>query len=482
MMNASTAARSPSDPGGPDLRAVFDRQREAFLRDGTPELSRRRADLAKLARGIREDAERIAGVIATDFGNRSAGETLLAEVLTTLTAIRHTSRHLARWMRPRRVTVGLELMPARARILCQPLGVIGIISPWNYPFALAVTPLAAALAAGNRVIVKPSELTLRTSDFLADFLTRLFPAEQVAVVQGGPETGAAFARLPLDHLFYTGSTSVGREVMKAAAENLTPVTLELGGKSPCIVAEDADFARAVDSIIYGKLLNAGQTCIAPDYVFIPEAWRDRFVERARQAVKRLYPTLADNPDYTSIVNDRHYRRLLSYVEEARTSGATVIEINPGGAPIEPATRKLAPMLVLNPIDSLAVMREEIFGPVLPVKTYHRLDEAIDYINARPHPLALYYFGSSADRRDGVLQRTRSGGVTVNDTLLHVACEGLPFGGIGASGMGSYHGEARFLTFSHRRSVFLQSRISGIWLLRPPFGPLFAKMIKLLLAR
>jgi len=220
----------------------------------------------------------------------------------------------------------------------------------------------------------------------------------------------------------------------------------LGGKSPCIVAEDADFARAVDSIIYGKLLNAGQTCIAPDYVFIPEAWRDRFVERARRAVRRLYPTLADNPDYTSIVNDHHHRRLLSYVEEARACGATVIVINPAAAPIEPDTRKPAPILVLDPNDSLAVMRDEIFGPVLPVKTYHRIEEAIDYINARPNPLSLYYFGANADRRDTVLQRTRSGGVTVNDTLLHVACEGLPFGGVGASGMGSYHGEAGFLTF------------------------------------
>jgi coniferyl-aldehyde dehydrogenase len=475
-------AQSRSCSGNPGLRALLDCQREAFLRDGTPSLAQRRADLAKLAHAIRDNAERIADVISADFGNRSAGETLLAEVWTTVTAIRHTSRHLGRWMKPRRATVGLELMPARARILYQPLGVVGIISPWNYPFSLAMAPLVAALAAGNRVIIKPSELTPRTSKFVAKFLSGLFPMEQVTVVEGGPETGAAFARLPFDHLFYTGSTAIGREIMKAAAATLTPVTLELGGKSPCIVANDADLAQAVDSIVHGKLLNAGQTCIAPDYVFIPEGWRDRFVARARYAVTRLYPTLAENPDYTSIINDRHYRRLLSYIGEARMLGTAVVEINPDGAPIDPATRKLAPMLILEPDDRLAVMREEIFGPVLPVKTYRRLDEAIDYINARPSPLALYYFGDNVDRRNAVLHRTRSGGVTVNETLLHVACEALPFGGIGASGMGAYHGEAGFLTFSHRRSVFLQSRLGATRLLRPPFGRLFATMMKLLLAR
>ncbi|HTV88974.1 MAG TPA: coniferyl aldehyde dehydrogenase [Stellaceae bacterium] len=461
-----------------DLNDAFDRQRQAFRRDGIPPLPQRRADLAKLARAIRRDAERIARVITADFGNRAAGETLLAEVLTTLISIRHTSRHLARWMRSRRVPVGLELMPARARIICQPLGVVGIISPWNYPFSLAIAPLAA----GNRVIVKPSELTPRTSAFLAEFLGGLFPAEQVAVVQGGPQTGAEFARLPFDHLFYTGSTAVGREVMKAAAENLTPLTLELGGKSPCIIAEDADLPRAVGRIVFGKLLNAGQTCIAPDYVFIPEAARDRFVACARRAVRRLYPSVADNPDYTSIVSERHYRRLLAHVEEARASGAAVIELSPDPPPSAPGTRKIAPVLVLDPDDGLAIMREEIFGPVLPVKTYRRIEEAIDYVNNRPPPLALYYFGADAVRRDAVLQCTRSGGVTVNDTLLQFACESLPFGGVGASGLGAYHGEAGFLTFSHRRSVFLQSRISGTSLLKPPFGWRFAMMIKIMLAR
>jgi coniferyl-aldehyde dehydrogenase len=360
--------------------------------------------------------------------------------------------------------------------------VVGIISPWNYPFQLAMMPLLAALAAGNRIMLKPSELTPRTAALMAELLGGLFSSNKVATVLGGAEIGAAFARLPFDHLLYTGSTAVGRLVMQAAAENLTPVTLELGGKSPCIIAEDARLNSAVESIVHGKLLNAGQTCIAPDYVLVPEAKREEFINLAGQAVRKLYPSLAANADYASIVNDRHYRRIAQYVQEAKAKGVRVVELNPAQETLDAADRKLPPTLVIDPGDELQVMRDEIFGPVLPVKTYRRLDDALDYINRQPRPLALYYFGADAKQRDQVLNRTISGGVAVNETLLHVAVEELPFGGVGASGIGAYHGEIGFQTFSHRRSVFLQSRLNGTWLLRPPFDRYSEMVLKLLLRR
>jgi coniferyl-aldehyde dehydrogenase len=482
MTAMNAAVLRPEGAGATEaLGAVLARQRAAFLRDGPPSLARRRADLARLGKAIRANAARLAEVISADFGNRSRHESLIAEAFTTLAGLRHTSRHLARWMRPKRVSVGLELLPGRARILYQPVGVVGIISPWNYPFQLSIMPLMAALAAGNRVMLKPSELTPRTAEFIAGFLAGIFPSEQVATVLGGAEIGAAFARLPFDHLFYTGSTAVGRLVMQAAAANLTPVTLELGGKSPCILGDDAAMKGAVESIVHGKLLNAGQTCIAPDYVLVPEHKREEFIALAERAVAKFYPRLAGNPDYTSIVNERHYRRIQHYLDEAKAKGARVVELNPSGETLA-GERKLAPCLVIEPDDELALMREEIFGPVLPVKTYRRLEDALDYVNRRPRPLALYYFGTDVAKRDRVLEHTISGGVSVNETLMHVLVEDLPFGGIGASGVGAYHGEAGFQTFSHRKGVFLQSRWNGAWLLRPPFGRVADFMIRLLMKR
>jgi coniferyl-aldehyde dehydrogenase len=482
MSVVSVADLRGASAASSEMRAILERQRAAFLKDGPPPLAERRADLAKLKAAIRGNTERIAEVISADFGNRSRHETLLAEIFTTLSGIRYASRHLAKWMRPKRVSVGIEFMPARARILYQPVGVVGIISPWNYPFQLAMMPLLAALAAGNRVMLKPSELTPRTSAFMAELLGGIFSSTKIATVLGDAEMGAAFARLPFDHLLYTGSTSVGRLVMQAAAENLTPVTLELGGKSPCIVGEDALLPSAVDSIVHGKLLNAGQTCIAPDYVLVPEAKREEFINLAGQAVRKLYPSVRSNPDYTSIVNERHYRRIQQYIHEAKAKGVRVVELNPTQESVDAAERKLAPTLIVDPGDELAVMRDEIFGPVLPLKSYRRLDNALDYVNQRPRPLALYYFGVDAKRRDEVLRRTISGGAAVNETLLHVAVEGLPFGGIGASGMGAYHGEVGFQTFSHRKSVFLQSRINGTWLLRPPFDRFTEMLLKALMRR
>jgi coniferyl-aldehyde dehydrogenase len=466
-------------PIAADMRGIFDAQRVAFLRSRAPSLQERRADLKKLADAIGRVDDRLAAAISADFGSRSRHETKLGEVFPAQAAIRHTLRHLRRWMRPKRVAVGLELMPASARILYQPIGVVGIISPWNYPFNLAIVPLVAALAAGNRVMLKPSELTPRTSELLAELLGSLFPPEQVATILGGPDIGQAFARLPFDHLFYTGSTAVGRLVMQAAADNLTPVTLELGGKSPCIIADDAALPGAVESIMHGKLLNAGQTCIAPDYVLLPAQRLDEFVALATATAKKFYPTLAQNPDYTSIVNDRHYGRVANYVAEAKANGIRAVEINPGNDALAASARKLAPTLLIEPGDDLAVMREEIFGPVLALKTYRSLDEAIAYVNEHPRPLALYYFGTDTGKRDDVLRRTVSGGATVNGTLFHFAAENLPFGGIGPSGIGAYHGEFGFQTFSHRKGIFLQSRLSGTRFLYPPFGRLTDLMLKLL---
>jgi coniferyl-aldehyde dehydrogenase len=461
-----------------DLFAVFEAERAAFLRAGAPSLQERRADLKKLSDAIGRSTDRLAAAISADFGSRSRHETELGEVFPAQSAIRHTLHHLAAWMRPKRVSVGLELVPAAARILYQPVGVVGIISPWNYPFNLAIVPLVAALAAGNRIMLKPSELTPRTANFLAELLAGLFPSEQVATIVGGPETGQAFAKLPFDHLLYTGSTAVGRLIMQAAAENLTPVTLELGGKSPCILGEDAALPKAVESIVYGKLLNAGQTCIAPDYVLLPKHRLEEFVGLATATVRKFYPTLAGNADYTSIINERHYRRIAQYVAEAKAKGARVVEINPAHDALPADARKLPPTLVIEPGDDLAVMQEEIFGPVLPIKTYRALDDAIDFVNRRPRPLALYYFGADTRKRDEVLRKTISGGAAVNTTLFHFVAENLPFGGIGASGIGAYHGEFGFQTFSHRKGVFLQSRLNASRLLHPPFGRLTDLLLRI----
>ena len=462
--------------------AILSRQRQAFMQSGAPVIGERREDIRRLRDAVRQQAPRVAAAISADFGNRSVQETMVADIWPVLSSARHTLDHLASWMKPKRVSVGLELLPGRARLLYQPVGVVGIISPWNYPFQIAIVPLIAALAAGNRAMLKPSELTPRTSEFLAEFLDKLFPQEKVATVLGGPETGAAFASLPFDHLFYTGSTSVGRRIMRAAAENLTPVTLELGGKSPCVVGEDGVSPATAQSVAFGKLLNAGQTCIAPDYALVPQARREDFIGLISQAITRLYPSLRGNPDYTSIVNDRHYDRVTGLLDEARRRGVRIVEINPANEALPPAERKLAPCLLIDPPDDLAVMREEIFGPILPILSYDGLDQAIEHINSRPRPLALYYYGSREADRDKVLSRTVSGGASINETLMHIVVENLPFGGIGPSGMGAYHGEYGFQTFSHRKGVFLQSRINGSSILRPPFGRAANAMLRFMLNR
>jgi coniferyl-aldehyde dehydrogenase len=373
-------------------------------------------------------------------------------------------------------------MPARAAIQKQPLGVVGIISPWNYPVYLALDPLVGALAAGNRALIKPSELTPQTSDLLKQLIGEVFEPEQVSVVTGGPEIGIAFSKLAFDHLVFTGSTSVGKLVMRAAAENLVPVTLELGGKSPAIVSDNFSLKSAAEKIIHGKLLNAGQTCIAPDYALVPKGRLDAFVEELKAQVAAQYPRLESNPDYTSIATQRHYDRLLGLITDAKEKGATIVEANPAGESLSSTSRKIAPTFVVGATSDMTVMQDEIFGPILPVIGYGTLDEAIDFVNERPRPLALYYFDHDDRRVQRVLDRTVSGGVTINDTLLHAGQEDLPFGGVGPSGIGHYHGVEGFETFTKKKPIFYQSRISGAGMLNAPYKKSLETMLRFLIGR
>jgi coniferyl-aldehyde dehydrogenase len=456
-------------------------QRTAFAHE-PPDAARRIRALGALLKAVRARREEFVQAISDDFGGRARQETLLLEVFPLVDNIRHAMRHLRQWMRPRPAAPGWQFLPGRARVVYQPLGVVGVIGAWNYPLLLSLSPLAGALAAGNRVMLKPSELAPRTAKLLARLVSDLFPADYVTVVTGGPEIGAAFASLAFDHLLFTGSTRVGKMVMRSASENLTPVTLELGGKSPALVHPDFPAQTAAARIMAGKLYNAGQTCIAPDYVLVEAGAREEFVRLASAAAATMYPRLVGNPDFTRIVNREHYRRLRDLVGDAIQKGAEMLEVNPAGESANEQNRVFLPTFLWNVRDGMSVMREEIFGPVLPVVAYRSLDEAIEYVNARPRPLALYYFDRNSKRVEAVLSRTTSGGVTVNDTILHIAQNDLPFGGVGPSGMGSYHGFDGFLTFSKKKGVFLQSRFTTLGMLRPPYGELARRMSDFLIGR
>jgi coniferyl-aldehyde dehydrogenase len=435
-----------------------------------------------LQKALRARREEFVQAISEDFGGRARQETLLLEVFPLVDTIGHAIRHLPQWMRPRPAAAGWQFLPGRARVVYQPLGVVGVIGAWNYPLLLSLSPLVSALAAGNHVMLKPSELAPRTADLLARLVSELFPADYVTVVTGGPETGAVFGALPFDHLLFTGSTRVGKLIMRAASEHLTPVTLELGGKSPALVHPDFPAQTAAARIMAGKLYNAGQTCIAPDYALVEAGAREEFVRLASEAASTMYPRLVGNPDFTRIVNREHYQRLRGLVEDAALKGAGMLEVNPACETANEQNRVFPPTLLWNVSDQMTVMREEIFGPVLPVVTYRSLDEAIEYVNARPRPLALYYFDRNSKRVEAVLARTTSGGATVNDTIFHIAQNDLPFGGVGPSGMGSYHGFDGFLTFSKKKGVFLQSRFTTLGMLRPPYGALARRVTDFLIGR
>ncbi len=477
----TAAAHEPtesSERSSSDLTATLRRMKDAQRRSGAPPYEDRIRSLEKLERVLAARKNAIVEAISRDFGNRSKHESLVSEIFLVQGAIKHAKARLREWMEPEERETGFVFLPARVELLPQPLGVIGIISPWNYPVQLALSPLVGVLAAGNRAMLKPSELVPETSALLRDLIAETFPDDQVTVVTGGADVGEQFSRLPFDHLVFTGSTRVGKLVMRAASENLVPVTLELGGKSPTLVAPDFSMSVAAERIISGKLFNAGQTCIAPDYVFVPEASRDAFVEACRSAVARMYPTLDKNADYTSIVSDRHRARLQGYLADAKERGAKVIELNPAGENLE-SSRKMAPALVLETTEEMAVMQEEIFGPILPVLTYKSFDEAVAYVNDHPRPLALYVFSHDRATTDKVIAGTMSGGVTINETMLHVAQDDLPFGGVGPSGMGHYHAREGFESFTKKRPVFRQARLNTTGLLRPPYGKTVDRLLRFL---
>ena len=462
--------------GEREIDRVLAVQKAAFAADPAPPRETRLQWLDGIIRALEKNEARIVEAINADFGARAAEESIVSEIIVTVGAARLAKRKLARWMRPRPIKTPLHMLPGRSRLEPQPLGVVGIVSPWNYPVQLALSPAIAALAAGNRVMLKPSELTPRTSELLKEMLSAEIDESVLAVIIGGVETGQAFTRAPFDHLLYTGSTAVGQKVAEAAAKNLTPVTLELGGKSPAIIDESADLAKAARSIAHGKMFNAGQTCVAPDYVLAPRGKVDAAVDAIVAATRKLYPEIDTTPDYTSIISDRHFARLKALVEEARDAGAKIVEVGSSNA-LYPQ-RKMPLTIVVEPPANIRLMKEEIFGPVLPVLGVASSDDAIGYVNRGERPLALYWFGREKSARDKVLTRTISGGVTVNDTLWHVAQEHLPFGGVGKSGMGVYHGEAGFKTFSHMKPVFYQSRFANATLLHPPFGPKTKKVLDL----
>ncbi|MBR9826641.1 MAG: coniferyl aldehyde dehydrogenase [Alphaproteobacteria bacterium] len=452
------------------MKAILAAQKAAFRDERHRPLDKRKGDLDRLADLCRKNADAITDAISEDFGTRARQESTIAELAFVIQDAAHIKKHLSRWARPRRVAVPMTLMPGKAVIRREPIGVAGIISPWNYPFQLAMAPLAAALGAGCRAVIKPSEVSPATSELMKRLIAEHYEEDHVSVVTGGPAVGEAFTKLKWDHLFYTGSTQIGRLVAMAAADNLVPVTLELGGKSPAIVTPDYPSEQAAKSIAWGKLFNAGQTCVAPDYVLAPNGRESALGQAIIDVAQHQFPEASSDDAYTSIVSDRHYDRLNAMIEEARASGAEVLQPEHDSQAAQ-AARKIPPTVVINPSDELAMMQEEIFGPILPVKGYAELEGALDYVNDRERPLALYVYSTDKRQAQRVLDGTISGGAGVNINLLHLSVPDLPFGGVGASGQGAYHGETGFQAFTHERSVFETGKWHPSRLLAPPYGKL-----------
>ena len=465
------------------MQSILDRQRAAYLAEGIVTSETRIDRLERAVRVVKKHQKAFVQAMNEDFGHRSEHQSLFTDVASSIGPLRHAQQNLKRWQKKdkRKVTPGiLALLGAKAWVEYQPLGVVGVISPWNFPVNLTFTPLAGVLSAGNRCMIKPSEYTPATSAAMAAGFAEEFDEEEIAVITGGPQTGADFSGLAFDHLLFTGATSVAKHVMRAASENLVPVTLELGGKSPVIISPKADMAPTTDALMAGKMMNAGQICLAPDYVFVPRDRMGEFVESSKRSVAKMYPTLLDNPDYTSVINARHFERINGYVDEARERGVEVVEINPADEDFrQQSAHKIAPTLLIDPPEDSAVMQEEIFGPVMPIKSYESLDETLDYVNSHDRPLGLYYFGTDQEETQRVLNQTTSGGVTLNDVVMHVAQEDLPFGGVGPSGMGAYHGEDGFRTFSHAKAVFKQATFNPAEKLglRPPYGDKLMGLLK-----
>ncbi|TQV88423.1 coniferyl aldehyde dehydrogenase [Aliikangiella coralliicola] len=453
-------------------REIFELQQRAFRESPFPEEKLRKQQLVALRKAIIKHQDKLVKAISADFGCRSFDETLLADILPTVLNIDHTIKHLREWMKPEKRSVAMLFQPAQARIMYQPLGVVGIMAPWNYPVYLSLGPLIAAIAAGNRAMIKPSEYCPYGNRVLNEIIEDAFSVDEVCMIEGGADVAAEFTQLPFDHLLFTGSTNVGKKVMAAAAENLTPVTLELGGKSPAIVAPDVTADFAVERILYGKCLNAGQTCVAPDYILCPEDKLDELISAFKTRFQQLYPDI-DNGDYTSIVNDAQHARLKSWLKDAQEKGAEIISL---AEPGESRQRSMPLQLVTKVNTSMTIMQEEIFGPILPIIAYKDLKQAIQIVHSQPRPLALYLFTLSQRLENQVLRHTHAGGVCINDTVTHVGQDDLPFGGIGPSGMGSYHAREGFLTFSKAKSIFKRGRFNSAKMAFPPYGNLVHRLI------
>lgn len=457
------------------MLAQLHRMKDAFLEEGFVTYETRIDRLNRLEKLLHENRDVLCAAMSEDFGHRSLHQSLVTDFYASFETIKFNRDNLKKWMKneKRKPPLPLRLIGTKAHIQYQPKGVVGNITTWNFPTYVAVGPTANIIAAGNRVMVKLTEVTPKTSELMKQLFAKYFNETEIVGVTGGPEVGAAFAELPLDHILFTGATSVGRHIMQAAVKNLTPVTLELGGKSPVIISRSYDMKEAAERIFTGKALNSGQVCISPDYCFVPEEKLNDLLTHAENHIKAMFPTMLNNPDYTSVVNERHQQRILGYLNDARAKGADVREINPAGENFsqQKATHKLPLSIVVNPGDDLQIMQNEIFGPVLCIKTYKNVDECIRYINSHPRPLALYYFGFDKPEQDRVLHNTTSGGVVVNDVLAHAGLEDAPFGGIGHSGMGNYHGLDGFRTFSHAKTVMTQSKINMMKYtgMIPPYG-------------
>ena len=450
-----------------EMKKVLDLQKQLHIQEGPPSVQLRKDRLDRCVSMVKKYQNPIILALQEDFGNRDPVMSVATEVLSAIGPLEHAKKNLSRWMKPekRRAEIAplgplLSLMGARARIEYQPKGTVGCISPWNFPVNLVLAPMGGILAAGNRVMVKPSEITPSTSAVMKSMFEEYFDQVEIAVFTGDAEVGAAFSSLPFDHMLFTGGTAIAKHVMKAASENLVPITLELGGKSPVIIGKDSDVGRAAIRVMQGKTMNAGQICLAPDYALVPKEKVSEFVEKSVNAVSAMYPSLKDNDDYTSIINEKHFDRIQDYLKDAKDKGAEIIEINPSEEDFSQQPHyKIPPTLVLNPTEDMKLMQEEIFGPVLPIKSYEKIEDTVDYINTKNRPLGLYYFGDNKKEQDYVLKHTTSGGVTVNDVISHITQENLPFGGVGPSGMGSYHGYDGFKEFSHAKSIYKQTKIN-----------------------
>ena len=483
-MNAPQDINVDNDPITQKMMAVLEAQRADYIAEGFVSAEARIDRMRRGMNSVSKFQDQLVDALNQDFGCRPRELSMLTDISASIMPFKSAIKHVKGWMKPekRKSTFPLGLLGGRSRIEYQPLGVVGVISPWNFPVNLTFAPMADIMAAGNRVMIKPSEFTPTVSEVMAEVVKDAWDEKEVAIFTGGPEVGAAFSGLPFDHLLFSGATSIARHIMAAAAKNLVPVTLELGGKSPVLISRSADIKKAVNRIMLGKTMNAGQICLAPDYLMVPEEKLDEIVAEVQTIVAEMYPKLLDNPQYTSVVNDRHYQRLNDNITDARAKGAEVIECNPAGEDFagQQGTHKIPPTIIKNPTEDMRVLEEEIFGPLLPIKTYKNFGETIDYVNANPRPLAVYYFGEDSGEERAVLDRTTSGGVCLNDVIMHIMQEDLPFGGVGPAGMGSYHGYDGFKTFSHAKSIYKQSKmdVAGLGGMRPPYGPKTEKTIKM----